>query len=157
MSSVAPGRAFFRRHIDEANHRIRLTLEARKEEVTSKTKGQSWTIQDVRRGVRTVISNTSEKRNLETRIKEHKEDVEKASTCRPYTRSNRKTLEKYMHKSAITDHMTQQNHIIDWAGAKFIDRIGLENKRHKRSDMDKENQRQQESRWGPIPTLTYLR
>ena len=27
-----------------------------------------------------------------------------------------------MHKSAITDHMTQQNHIVDWAGAKFIDR-----------------------------------
>ena len=31
MSSVAPGRAFFRRHIDEANHRIRLTREARKD------------------------------------------------------------------------------------------------------------------------------
>ena len=27
-----------------------------------------------------------------------------------------------MHKSAITDHMTQQNHIVEWAGTKFIDR-----------------------------------
>ena len=27
-----------------------------------------------------------------------------------------------MHKSVITDHMTQQNHIIDWEGAKFVDR-----------------------------------
>ena len=29
--AVTPGRAFFRRHIDEANHRIRLTLKARKD------------------------------------------------------------------------------------------------------------------------------
>ena len=62
------------------------------------------------------------KRTLGTRIKEHKEDVEKASASRPYTRSNRKTSEKEMHKSAITDHMTQQNHIVDWEGAKFVDR-----------------------------------
>ena len=27
-----------------------------------------------------------------------------------------------MHQSAITDHMTQQNHIVDWEGAKFVDR-----------------------------------
>ena len=27
-----------------------------------------------------------------------------------------------MHKSTITDHMTQHNHIVDWEGAKFIDR-----------------------------------
>ena len=100
----------------------------------------------MRRGVRTVMPNTSEKRNLETHIKEHKEDVEKASACRPYTRSKTKTSEKEMHKSAITDHMTQQNHIVDWAGATFVDRIGLENKRHQRSDMEKENKRQHESR-----------
>ena len=62
------------------------------------------------------------KRTLETHIKEHKEDVEEASTCRPYTRSNRKTSEEEMHESVITDHMTQQNHIVDWAGAKFKDR-----------------------------------
>ena len=27
-----------------------------------------------------------------------------------------------MHKSAITDHMTQQNHIVDWEGVSFVDR-----------------------------------
>ena len=27
-----------------------------------------------------------------------------------------------MHKSAITNHMTQQNHIVDCEGAKFVDR-----------------------------------
>ena len=57
------------------------------------------------------------KRTLGTHIKEHKEDAEKASACRPYSRSNRKTPEKEMHKSAITDHITQQNHIVDWEGA----------------------------------------
>ena len=62
------------------------------------------------------------KRTLGTHIKEHKEDAEKASACRPYTQSNRKTSEKEMHKSAITDHMTQQNHIVDWEEAKFVDR-----------------------------------
>ena len=62
------------------------------------------------------------KRTLGTRFKEHKEDAEKASACRPYTRSNRKTSEKEMHKSATTDHMTQQNHIVDWERAKFVDR-----------------------------------
>ena len=77
------------------------------------------------------------KRILGPRIKEQKEDVKKASTCRPYTRSNRKASEKEMYKSTITDHMTQQNHIVDWAGAKFIDIIGLENKRHQRSDVVK--------------------
>ena len=62
------------------------------------------------------------KLNIETRIKEHKEDVDKASACRLYTLSNRNTSEKEMHKSAITDQMTQQNHIVEWAGATFIDR-----------------------------------
>ena len=27
-----------------------------------------------------------------------------------------------MQKSTITDHMTQQNHIVDWEEAKFVDR-----------------------------------
>ena len=63
------------------------------------------------------MPNTSEKLNLETRIREHKEDVEKVSAC-----SNRKTSETEMHKSAITDHMTQQNHIVDWEGAKLVGR-----------------------------------
>ena len=54
---------------------------------------------------------------LGTRIKEQKEYAEKASTSRPYIRSNRKTLEKDIHKSTIADHVTQQNHIVDWEGA----------------------------------------
>ena len=63
------------------------------------------------------------KHTLGTHIKEHKEDAEKASASRSYIRSKRKTWEKEMHKSAITDYMTQQNHIVDWEGAKFVDRV----------------------------------
>ena len=64
------------------------------------------------------------KRTLGTRIKKkkHKEDVEKGPASRPYTPSNRKTSEKEMNKSAITGHMTQQNHTVDWEGANLIDR-----------------------------------
>ena len=57
------------------------------------------------------------KRTLGNHIKEHKEDAEKASASRPYTRSNRKTSEKEVHKSVITNHMTKQNHKVDWGGA----------------------------------------
>ena len=49
------------------------------------------------------------KRTIETRIKEHKEDAEKASASRPYSRSNKKTSEKEMYKSAIT--ITRLNRI----------------------------------------------
>ena len=61
------------------------------------------------------------KRTLGTRIKEQKEDAEKALASRPYTRSNRKTSKKEITKR-VTDHMTQQNHVVDWEGAKFVDR-----------------------------------
>ena len=54
------------------------------------------------------------KRILGTRTKEHKEDAEKASSSRPYTRSNR--------QKQITDHMTQKNHTVDLEGANFVDR-----------------------------------
>ena len=92
------------------------------------------------------------KRTLGTRIKEHKEDAEKASASRRYTWSNRKTSKKEMHKSAITDHDSTESHSRLWGGQICRQRVGLENKRHQRSDMDKKNQRRHESRWGPILT-----
>ena len=42
------------------------------------------------------------KRTLGTRIKEHKDDAEKASASRPYTRSNRSTSEIEKQRSQIT-------------------------------------------------------
>ena len=61
------------------------------------------------------------KRTLGTRIKEHKADAGKALASRPYTRNNRQTSKKETHKSAIINHMTQQNHTVDWEWANFVD------------------------------------
>jgi uncharacterized protein YjbK len=44
---------------------------------------------------------------------ESKEDVR-------YTRSQRKVSEKEYNKSAITDHTTQENHVIDWNNIKIV-------------------------------------
>ena len=67
-----------------------------------------------------------------TRIKEHKEHAEKASASRPYTRSNRKTSKQEMHKSAITDYVTQQNYIVDrdsdWRTRGIKEAIWIKNK-----------------------------
>ena len=56
-------------------------------------------------------------RCLETRIKEHRDDVQKNSQTR-FTRANRKTSQTEQHKSAITDHVCQENHVINWEGVK---------------------------------------
>ena len=39
-----------------------------------------------------------------------------------YTRGNRKASSTEQHKSAITDHVVQENHIIKWDEAKILDR-----------------------------------
>ena len=59
-------------------------------------------------------------RKLSTRISEHQKDFENEST-RPFTRSQRRTSESTYHKSAITDHATQNNHIIDWKNTSVLD------------------------------------
>ncbi len=59
-------------------------------------------------------------RKLETRVKEHRQEYEKATDSK-YTRSTRKVSETELSKSAITDHAKQCNHVIDWEGAKVID------------------------------------
>ena len=60
-------------------------------------------------------------RKLSVRVKEHKEDVEKSSQAN-YTRSQRKVSENTFHKSALSDHATQSNHIIDWDNTKVVGR-----------------------------------
>ena len=90
------------------------------------------------------------------RIKEHKEDAHKASASRPYSRNNRKTSEKEMHKSAITDHMTQQNHTVDWEGAKFVNRESDWRTRGIKEVIWIRKPKKHESKWGLVPTLTYL-
>ncbi|XP_072024912.1 uncharacterized protein [Amphiura filiformis] len=55
------------------------------------------------------------------RKKEHQKDTEKIAT-KNFTRASRKLSTTEQHKSAITDHVAQENHVIDWEGAKLLDR-----------------------------------
>jgi len=48
--------------------------------------------------------------------------VKKETENKVYTRSSKITADKQVHKSAITDHVCQNNHLIDWGGAKFVAR-----------------------------------
>jgi len=60
-------------------------------------------------------------RSLGCRLKEHKADGRKVENIK-YTRSNRKESETTIHKSALTDHAAQHNHIINWEEAKILDK-----------------------------------
>ena len=61
------------------------------------------------------------RRKFDIRLKEHMKDVE--SNKKNYTRSERKSSLTTFNKSAITDHVIQNN-IIDWDGVKVIEREG---------------------------------
>ena len=81
---------------------------------------------------RNVLEENASKNTLKT-LRTHR-------PADPTPEATEKTSEKYMHKSAITEHMTQQSHIVDWGGEQIgRQRVGLEKKRHQRSDMDKKN------------------
>ena len=56
-----------------------------------------------------------------TRLKEHQSDADKIAN-RKFTRAQRKESTSELNKSAITDHIAQENHVIDWDGAKVLDR-----------------------------------
>ena len=56
-----------------------------------------------------------------TRLKEHQKDSEKISDIK-FTRATRKASTSEQHKSAITDHIAQENHVIEWEGATILDR-----------------------------------
>ena len=53
------------------------------------------------------------------RLSEHQAEVKK-TTNKKYTRSERRASELEQTKSAITDHVTRDNHFIDWDEAKII-------------------------------------
>ncbi len=58
-------------------------------------------------------------RLFKNRLHEHKQEAEAVEESRRFTRSERKKSETVINKSAITDHMSRKNHIIDWEGAKM--------------------------------------
>jgi len=54
-------------------------------------------------------------------MKEHQKEVE-AQEGRKYTRSSRKQSQSEQNKSSITDHVNQENHVINWNEATIIAR-----------------------------------
>jgi len=75
-------------------------------------------------------------RQLRVRIGEHQKDVNTSCNSRKYTRSARKESESVFNKSALTDHVMQENHVIDWDDVDIMDRA-----------RDKERLRIRESIW----------
>ena len=67
-------------------------------------------------------------RKFGKRLDEHRTEAEKvASNIK--TRANRKASQSTVHKSAITDHVVESNHVISWDEAKIV---GRESDRYKR-------------------------
>ena len=60
-------------------------------------------------------------RQLGVRLKEHQKDSEKIAE-KKFTRAMRKSSTTEQHKSAITDHVAQENHLINWEETKIIAR-----------------------------------
>ena len=60
-------------------------------------------------------------RKFSLRIKEHKKEVD-SFTAGTHTRASRARESSVTHKSAITDHAVEENHVIDWHKAKVVDR-----------------------------------
>ena len=60
-------------------------------------------------------------RLLKTRLEEHRKDVDNTKKDK-YTRSGKKKFMSTIHKSALTDHATTENHIIDWEGVNIVDK-----------------------------------
>ena len=67
-------------------------------------------------------------RKFNTRLEEHKSEANKVSGS-VTTRAGRKESLTTTHKSAITDHVVDKNHVIGWGEAKII---GTEQDRYKR-------------------------
>ena len=72
-------------------------------------------------GVKFRGTSTGKGRQFSTRLKEHQKDVTMVADV-TFTRANRKASTTEQHKSAITDHVAQENHITKWDEAKLLDR-----------------------------------
>jgi len=68
---------------------------------------------------KTYIGETG--RKFGVRLQEHRTEVE-SKTGRTFTRSLRASSLTEHNKSALTDHATQENHVINWYQATVIDR-----------------------------------
>ena len=59
-------------------------------------------------------------RNYGKRQEEHRKEVESISN----RISDRTSMAAEMNKSAITDHVAKENYVINWPGAKILEREG---------------------------------
>ena len=59
-------------------------------------------------------------RQLGTRITEHRKEAEKISD-KNFTRSTRTASTNEHHKSAITDHVCQKIHIMNWEASEIVE------------------------------------
>ena len=60
-------------------------------------------------------------RTFGLRVNEHKKEVD-SFTDGTQTRASRARESSVTHKSAITDHAVEENHVIDWDKTKVVDR-----------------------------------
>ena len=60
-------------------------------------------------------------RKFGLRVKEHKKEVD-SFTVGTQTRASKARESSVTHKSAITDHAMEENHVIDWDKANVVDR-----------------------------------
>ena len=88
-------------------------------------------------------------RSLGARVKEHRKEVD--SITGVFTRAEKTRAASICNKSAITDHVSNENHVIDWENAKVIDRESDKADRHKGGNMDQEDG-EHESRRRELPT-----
>ena len=63
-------------------------------------------------------------------MKEHRKEVDSITGI--FTRAEKTRAASICNKSAITDHVCNENHVIDWENAKMIDRESDKAGRHKR-------------------------
>ena len=61
-------------------------------------------------------------RILAARLKEHSDEVDNISKNKRYTRSSVSQASYERHKSAITDHAIQRNHVIDFDSVSILNR-----------------------------------
>ena len=67
-------------------------------------------------------------RQLGTRITEHRKEAEKISN-RNFPRTTRRASTNEHHKSAIRDHVCQNNHIMNWEASEIVEQDGDKFKR----------------------------
>jgi len=60
-------------------------------------------------------------RKFGTRLKEHNTEVESV-TGKPFTRNQRASSLSEQNKSALTDHASHDNHVINWPASSILDK-----------------------------------